>query len=115
MTSSAATVGISVLCVLNFAIFSPKKKRLGGNQARFKYKKYKRYKSLIAFTNFLYTLLALNSGRSGGAIVLGKLPVPGRPTIWMIVGQGPIALAVVFRHSSAFVTGNWTRNGRRQF
>ena len=23
-----------------------------------------------------------------------KLPVPGRPTIWMIVGQGPIALAV---------------------
>ena len=30
----------------------------------------------------------------GGAIVLGKLPVPGRPTIWIIVGQGPIALAV---------------------
>ena len=28
------------------------------------------------------------------AMVLGKLPVPGRPTIWMIVGQGPIALAV---------------------
>ena len=27
-------------------------------------------------------------------MVLGKLPVPGRPTIWMIVGQGPIALAV---------------------
>ena len=25
---------------------------------------------------------------------LGKLPVPGRPTIWMIVGQGPILLAV---------------------
>ena len=24
-------------------------------------------------------------------MVLGKLPVPGRPTIWMIVGQGPIA------------------------
>ena len=34
------------------------------------------------------------SGWSGGAMVLGKLPVPGRPTIWMIVGQGPIALAV---------------------
>ena len=33
-------------------------------------------------------------GRSGGAMVLGKLPVPGRPTICMIVGQGPIALAV---------------------
>ena len=26
--------------------------------------------------------------------MLGKLPVPGRPTIWIIVGQGPIALAV---------------------
>ena len=24
----------------------------------------------------------------------GKLSVPGRPTIWMIVGQRPIALAV---------------------
>ena len=27
-------------------------------------------------------------------MVLGKLPVPGRPTSWMIVGQGPIALAL---------------------
>ena len=27
-------------------------------------------------------------------MVLGKLPMPGRPTVWMIVGQGPIALAV---------------------
>ena len=33
-------------------------------------------------------------GWSGGAMALGKLPVPGRPTIWMIVGQGLIALAV---------------------
>ena len=33
-------------------------------------------------------------GWSGEAMVLGKLPVPGRPTIRMIVGQGPIALAV---------------------
>ena len=33
-------------------------------------------------------------GWSGGAIVLGKLPVPGRPTIWITVGQGPTALAV---------------------
>ena len=31
---------------------------------------------------------------SGGAMVLGKLPVPGRPTVWMILEQGPIALAV---------------------
>ena len=29
-----------------------------------------------------------------GAMVLGKLPVPGRPTVWIIVGQGPTALAV---------------------
>ena len=27
-------------------------------------------------------------------MVLGKLPVPGRPTIWMTVGQGPVALAI---------------------
>ena len=33
-------------------------------------------------------------GWSGGAMVLGKHPVPGRPTIWITVGQGPTALAV---------------------
>ena len=33
-------------------------------------------------------------GWSGCAMVLGKLPVPGRPTIWMIVGQWPTALTV---------------------
>ena len=38
----------------------------------------------------LYCLL----GWLGGAMVLGKLPVPGRPTIWITVGQGPTALAV---------------------
>ena len=27
-------------------------------------------------------------------MVLGKLPVPGCPTIWITVGQGPIVLAV---------------------
>ena len=27
-------------------------------------------------------------------MVLGKLPVPGRPTIWMTVGQGPTVLTV---------------------
>ena len=26
--------------------------------------------------------------------MLGKLTVPGRPTIWITVGQGPTALAV---------------------
>ena len=28
------------------------------------------------------------------SMLLGKLPVPGRPTIWITVGQGPTALAV---------------------
>ena len=27
-------------------------------------------------------------------MALSKLPVPGRPTIWMIVGQGPFVFAV---------------------
>ena len=35
-----------------------------------------------------------NWGWSGGAMVLDKLPVLGRPTILITVGQGPIALAV---------------------
>ena len=30
----------------------------------------------------------------GGRVVQGKLPVPGRPTVWIRVGQGPTALAV---------------------
>ena len=38
--------------------------------------------------------LKSNRGWSGGAMVLGKLPVPGRPTILITVGQGSIALAV---------------------
>ena len=33
-------------------------------------------------------------GWLGGAMALGNLPVLGRPTIWMIVGQEPTALAV---------------------
>ena len=33
-------------------------------------------------------------GWPGGAMVLGKLPVPGSPISWVIVGQRPIALAV---------------------
>ena len=33
-------------------------------------------------------------GWLGGAMVLGKLPVPGRPTIFITIGQGPTALAV---------------------
>ena len=42
----------------------------------------------------LLCLIKLVMGWSGGVMVLAKLPVPGRPTIWMIVGQGPVALAV---------------------
>ena len=49
----------------------------------------------------------LNEGWSDGAKVQGKLPVPGRPTIWITVGQGPTTLAVgaggvvwTFLHSS---------------
>ena len=42
----------------------------------------------------IYSYSAYRWGWSGGAMVLGKLPVPGRPTIWMTVGQGPIVLAV---------------------
>ena len=34
------------------------------------------------------------AGWPGGAMVLGKLTVPGPPTIWIKVGQWPIALAV---------------------
>ena len=42
--------------------------------------------NMLYFHNFF-------RGWSGGAMVLGKLPVPGCPTVWMTVGQGPTALA----------------------
>ena len=45
----------------------------------------------LTFNNYFYLFLWK---WSGGAMVLGKLPVPGRPTIWISVGQGPTALAV---------------------
>ena len=43
--------------------------------------------------DFIY-LTRIILGWSGGAKVLGKLPELGRPTIWVIVGQGPTALVV---------------------
>ena len=43
---------------------------------------------------FCFNLFQFVLGWSGGAMVLGKLPVPGRPTIWVKVGQGPTTLAV---------------------
>ena len=39
-------------------------------------------------------LMKILEGWSGGVMVLSKLPVPGCPTIWITVGQGPTALAV---------------------
>ena len=53
----------------------------------------KKYAKENYINNFEDTVLS-SGGWSGGAIVLGKLPVPGRPTILITVGQGPIALAV---------------------
>ena len=42
--------------------------------------------------SYVLSLVFLPRGWSVGAMVLRKLPMPGRPTIWMIVGQGPIVL-----------------------
>ena len=39
-------------------------------------------------------LLPHREGWSGSAMVLGKLSVPGRPTDWIIVRQGPTAIAI---------------------
>ena len=54
------------------------------------------YGLLYIYKYFIYdpTVAYQFCGRSGGAMALGNLPVPGRPTIWMIVGQGPTVLAV---------------------
>ena len=59
------------------------------------FKKQKYHVSVYSVNNPLplALLLYVNGGRSDGAMVLGKLPVPGRPTIWMIKRQGPIVLA----------------------
>ena len=42
----------------------------------------------------IFPIFSNMRGWSGGAMVLGKLPVPGHPTVLITVGQGPIALAV---------------------
>ena len=42
----------------------------------------------------IFSTMPVSSGWSGGAMVLGKLPVRGRPTIWIAVGQGPTVLEV---------------------
>ena len=48
----------------------------------------------LCFASLKYLFLHNPRGWSGGAMALGELPVPGRPTILITVGQGPIALAV---------------------
>ena len=45
------------------------------------------------FGHFFSRLSFLFSFSLSLGLVLGKLPVPGRPTILMTVGQGPTALA----------------------
>ena len=49
---------------------------------------------LICFFPRHIMSVRLFCGRLGGVMILGKLPVPGRPTIWIIVGQEPTVLAV---------------------
>ena len=49
---------------------------------------------LVDFINFVIFFSKIWRGWSDGAIVLGKLPVPGRPTIWNTVGKGPTTLVV---------------------
>ena len=44
--------------------------------------------------NIFHSSIIFSFLSGGGRVVLGKLPVPGRPTIWITVGQGPTALAV---------------------
>ena len=39
-------------------------------------------------------MLIFTGGVVGGAMMLGKLPLPWRPTNWRTVEQGPTALAV---------------------
>ena len=38
------------------------------------------------------TYASANMEVSGGAMVLGKLPVPWRPTVWMVVHKGLLRL-----------------------
>ena len=53
-----------------------------------------RFFSRLLFLFYLHLSGRRFGERSGGAMVLGKLPVPRRPTIWITIGQGPTALVV---------------------
>ena len=48
----------------------------------------------VVAQKLVHEFISKFGGWSSGAMVLGKLSVPGRPTILITVGQGPIALAV---------------------
>ena len=59
---------------------------------------YRGRKTTIQQERSNYILNVFNTGTGGGggscgAMVLRQHPVPGRPTIWMTIGQGPIVLA----------------------
>ena len=67
-------------------------------------------KNLLIFLQCSNKLLNIE----GGAMVLGKLPVPGRPTIWIIVGlavgAGGGCLDIFSRLSFLFsysLSGRW--------
>ena len=50
----------------------------------------KQYESLqVAGETIKWHFYHGSRGWSGSAMVLGKLPVPEHPTIWITVGQGP--------------------------
>ena len=51
-------------------------------------------KNTSMFQIFMFEILTKLRGWSSGAMVLGQLPVPGRPTILITVGQGPTAHVV---------------------
>ena len=51
-------------------------------------------RGLFGHFSLSYHFSLASRGWSGGAMVFGKLPMPGHPTIWITVGQGPTSFAV---------------------
>ena len=62
-------------------------------QAQFQQIRVLLFFSCCQFSPYVTIASPCPRGWSGGAMALGKLPVPGRSTILIIVGQGPTALA----------------------
>ena len=52
------------------------------------------FQQILEMLSKFQTFFNKKWGWSSGAMVLDKFPVPGRPTFWIIVGQGPTALSV---------------------